>query len=636
MHSVRAVDPVSIKVAVDWARGRDAPLHFHASEQPAENEHCLAVHGRAPVEVIAEAGGLGPDTTLVHATHVTDQDRALIGEAGAHCCFCPTTEHDLADGVGPAEALARAGARLCVGSDSHAVIDLFAEARMVELDQRAASGDRGVFGVEDLAAMATAAGYRSLGWPEGGTLETGALADFATVGLDSVRLAGTDGDNALAAVIFAATAADVRHLVVGGRAVVRKGRHTTVNVATELASAVAEVTAPMTLVIDNIAELITNDPSLGDGPLGVVDDASVVVDGDTVVAVGPAGAVADERLDAAGRCVLPGFVDSHTHLVFAGDRAEEFSRRMAGEPYDGGGIRVTTDATRTAGRAALRSALDERLAEVHRAGTTTVEIKTGYGLSVDSEVELASLAAEATPEATFLGAHLLPNEYQGRADDYVELVCGPMLDAVRDRVRWIDVFCETGAFDADQSRAVLAAGRDAGLGLRLHGNQLGHGPGVQLGVEMGCASVDHCTYLSDADIEALASSDTVATFLPATDFSTRQPYPDARRAIDAGVRVAIASNCNPGSSYTSSLSFCMALAVRDMGMTIDEAVAAVTTGGAAALRRSDVGRIVPGGPAHMTILDAPSRHHLAYRPGVPLIWRTLGADYRLQPAGGQT
>ena len=392
----------------------------------------------------------------------------------------------------------------------------------------------------------------------------------------------------------------------------------------------------MTLVIDNIAELVTNDPEAGDGPLGVVTDASVVIDGDTVVAVGPAGAPADVRIDAGGRCVLPGFVDAHTHLVFAGDRAEEFTRRMAGEPYDGGGIRVTTDATRNAGRDALRHSLQRRLLEVHRAGTTTVEIKTGYGLSVDSEAELASLAAEVTPEATFLGAHLLPGEYQGRPDDYVELVCGPMLEAARGHVRWIDVFCETGAFDADQSRTVLEAGRAAGLGLRLHANQLGHGPGVQLGVEMGCASVDHCTYLSDDDIEALAASDTVATFLPATDFSTRQPYPDARRAIDAGVRVAMASNCNPGSSYTTSLSFCIAMAVRDMGMTIDEAVAAVTTGGAAALGRSDVGRIITDGPAHLTILDAPSRHHLAYRPGVPLIWRTLGADYRLPPAGDQT
>ena len=385
----------------------------------------------------------------------------------------------------------------------------------------------------------------------------------------------------------------------------------------------------MTLVIDNIAELITNVPDLGEGPLGIVENASVVVDGGEVVAIGPAGASADERLDAGGRCVLPGFVDSHTHLVFAGERAEEFTRRMAGEPYDGGGIRITTEATRAAGRQALRASLDGRLTEVHRAGTTTVEIKSGYGLSVESEALATSLAAEVTTETTFLGAHVVPSEYQGRADDYTELVCGPMLDAVRPHVRWIDVFCETGAFDVDQSRAVLEAGRSAGLGLRLHANQLDYGPGVRLGVEMGCASVDHCTYLSDDDLQMLAASDTVATFLPAADFSTRQPYPDARRAIDAGVQVAIASNCNPGSSYTTSISFCIALAVRDMRMTIDEAIAAVTTGGAAALRRSDVGRLAPGGPAHLTILDAPSRHHLAYRPGVPLIWRTLGSDYRL-------
>ncbi|MDE0701682.1 MAG: imidazolonepropionase [Acidimicrobiaceae bacterium] len=391
----------------------------------------------------------------------------------------------------------------------------------------------------------------------------------------------------------------------------------------------------MTLVIDNISELITNDPALGEGPLGIINDASVVVSGDEVLAVGKAGASADKQLDAGGRCVLPGFVDSHTHLVFAGDRAEEFTRRMAGEPYDGGGIRVTTDASRQAGREALRAELGQRLGEVHRAGTTAVEIKSGYGLSVDSEAELTALAAEVTSESTFLGAHLVPSEFQDRVDDYVELVCGPMLDAVRDHVRWIDAFCETGAFDADQSRAVLEAGRAAGLGLRLHANQLGYGPGVQLGVELGCASVDHCTYLSDDDIEALAASDTVATYLPATDFSTRQPYPNARRAIDAGVKVAIASNCNPGSSYTTSLSFCIALAVRDMHMTIDEAVAAVTTGGAAALHRPDLGRIVEGSPAHLTILDAPSRHHLAYRPGVPLIWRTFGSDYRIPSTNDQ-
>ena len=315
----------------------------------------------------------------------------------------------------------------------------------------------------------------------------------------------------------------------------------------------------MTLVIDNIGELVTNAPELGAGPLGIVRDAAIVVDGDTVLSIGPAGASADERLDAGGRCVLPGFVDSHTHLVFAGDRAEEFTRRMAGENYDGGGIRETTEATRAASRDELRRGLDRRLTEVHRAGTTTVEIKSGYGLSVESEAETTSLAAEVTSETTFMGAHVVPREYLGRTDDYVDLVCGPMLEAVRPHVRWIDVFCEEGAFDVDQSRAVLEAGRAAGLGLRLHANQLDYGPGVRLGVEMGCASVDHCTYLSDDDIEALAGSETVATFLPAADFSTRQPYPDARRVIDAGVTVAIASNCNPGSSYTTSMSFCIAL-----------------------------------------------------------------------------
>ena len=383
----------------------------------------------------------------------------------------------------------------------------------------------------------------------------------------------------------------------------------------------------MTLVIDNIGELVTNDPELGAAPLGIIENASVVIEGGVVLAIGPAGAEADERLDAGGRCVLPGFVDSHTHLVFAGDRAEEFTRRMAGEHYDGGGIRVTTEATRAAGREALLAGLARRLDEVHRAGTTTLEIKSGYGLSVDSEAETTALAAEVTSESTFMGAHVVPTEYLGRTDDYVDLVRGPMLEAVLPHVRWIDAFCEEGAFDEDQSRAVLEAGKAAGLGLRLHANQLGYGPGVRLGVEMGCASVDHCTYLSDDDIGALAGSETVATFLPAADFSTRQPYPDARRAIDAGVTVAIASNCNPGSSYTTSISFCIALAVRDMNMTIDEAIAAATTGGAAALLRDDVGRLVPGGPAHLTIVDAPSRHHLAYRPGVPLIWRTLGADY---------
>lgn len=379
------------------------------------------------------------------------------------------------------------------------------------------------------------------------------------------------------------------------------------------------------VVVDNIGVLVTNDPALGVGPLGLVERASVVVDDGLVVAVGPAGAAADERIDAAGRCVIPGFVDSHTHLVFAGDRAAEFTARMAGQPYDGGGIQVTTQATRTASDAQLRHLAEARLAEARRSGTTTVEIKSGYGLSVDEEARALRLAAELTTETTFLGAHLVPAEFAGRADEYVDLVCGEMLAAARPHARWIDAFCEEGAFDADQCRRVLDAGRSVGLGLRLHGNQLRHGPGVQLAVEMGCASVDHCTYLSEDDVEALASSSTVATFLPASDFSTRQPYPDARRVIDAGATVALASNCNPGSSYTTSMPFCIALAVREMGMTIDEALQAATLGGAAALRRTDVGRITPGAAGDLVVLEAPSYHHLAYRPGVALVHRTITA-----------
>lgn len=380
------------------------------------------------------------------------------------------------------------------------------------------------------------------------------------------------------------------------------------------------------LVIDNIGLLVTNRAELGEGLLGVRADVALVITDGRVEAIESAdpGIGADHRIDAGGRCVLPGFVDSHTHLVFAGDRAEEFTARMAGRPYDGGGIRVTTEATRAMPTAELDRLVRLRLIEAHHAGTTTIEIKSGYGLNVADEARSLEIAAAHTAETTFLGAHLLPAEYENRADDYIDLVCGAMLDAAVPHARWVDAFCERGAFDADQCRAVLEAGRASGLGLRLHGNQLGPGPGVALAVECGCASVDHCTYLSDADIDALAGSQTVATFLPAADFSTRQPYPDARRAIDAGVTVALASNCNPGSSYTTSISFCIAIAVREMNMTIEEAVAAVTVGGAAALRRDDVGRLGPGHPGHAVILDAPSYHHLAYRPGVPLIHSTIG------------
>jgi imidazolonepropionase len=373
------------------------------------------------------------------------------------------------------------------------------------------------------------------------------------------------------------------------------------------------------LAIENIGLLVTNDPSLGSGPLGIVRDATLVFEGDRVAAVEPPGAAADTRFDVAGRCVIPGFVDSHTHLVFAGDRSEEFAARMAGRPYEVSGIRVTTEATRAASEDQLRRLAASRRAEALRAGITHLEIKSGYGLNVDGERRLCEIAAELTEDVTFLGAHAVPPEYEGRADEYVELVCGEMLAACAPMARWIDVFCEQGAFDAEQSRAVLAAGQAADLGLRVHGNQLGPGPGIRLAVEMGAASVDHCTYFDDGDVEALAASKTVATFLPATDFSTRQPYPDARRMIDAGARVAIATNTNPGSSNTTSMSFCIALAVREMGMSIDEALLAATLGGARALRREDIGRLALGASGDAVVLDAPSYIDLVYRPGVPLV-----------------
>lgn len=390
----------------------------------------------------------------------------------------------------------------------------------------------------------------------------------------------------------------------------------------------------MTLVIDNVGLLVTNSDEHGDGVLGLRRDVALVVDGETVQAIEPCGAVGDTRIDAAGRCVVPGFVDSHTHLAFAGDRGDEFVARMAGAPYQAGGILTTVAATRAASTAELRRGLAARRDEARRNGITSIEIKSGYGLTVDDERRLLEVAAGETADTTLLAAHVVPPEFAGRADDYVDLICGEMLDAVAGTCRWVDAFCEQGAFDADQCRAVLTAAGARGLGTRLHANQLGQGPGVQLAVELGCASADHCTYLSDADIDALAASSTVATFLPATDFSTRQPYPDARRVIDAGATVALATNCNPGSSYTSSMAFCIALAVRDMRMTIEEALRAATVGGAAALRRPELGRLVPGSPADAAVLAAPSYTHLVYRPGMQLVALTVERGAIASASGG--
>ncbi len=374
-------------------------------------------------------------------------------------------------------------------------------------------------------------------------------------------------------------------------------------------------------LVTNISELVTNDPEAGPGLLGAIEQAALVVEGGTVAWTGPAAQApdADARVDAGGRAVLPGFVDSHSHLVFAGDRAPEFAARMAGTPYAAGGIRTTVAATRAATDEQLSSHVARLVAEMRRQGTTTLEIKSGYGLTVRDEARSLAVARQFTEETTFLGAHVVP---EGDPEEYVALVTGPMLQAARPHARWIDVFCERGAFDEDQARAILAAGAAVGLRGRLHANQLGPGPGVRLAAELGLVAVDHCTYLEDADVAALRDSGTIATLLPGVEFSTRQPYPDARRLLDAGVRVAIASDCNPGSCFTSSIPFCVALAVREMRMTPAEAVHAATYVGAAALDRDDVGRLTVGARADLVVLDAPSHVHLAYRPGVPIVSAT--------------
>lgn len=389
----------------------------------------------------------------------------------------------------------------------------------------------------------------------------------------------------------------------------------------------------MSTLITNIRELVTNAPDAGDeagpagpGPFAAIADAALVVEDGRVAWTGPAARApaADHIADCAGRAVLPGFVDSHAHLVFDGERSAEFAARMAGTPYGAAGIKSTVAATRKASDARLRANARRLAGEMLRQGTTTLECKSGYGLTVDDERRSVAAAAGITDEVTFLGAHVVPLEFETDPGAYVDLVCGPMLSACAPEALWIDVFCERGAFGADEARAILAAGRAVGLQARVHANQLGPGPGVQLAVEADAASADHCTYLTGADVDALAAGDTVATLLPGVEFSTRQPYPDARRLLNAGVTVAIATDCNPGSCFTSSMSLCIALAVREMRLTTQEAVWAATAGGARALRRADVGHLGVGASADLVLLDAPSHAYPAYRPGVPLaaaVWR---------------
>lgn len=392
-------------------------------------------------------------------------------------------------------------------------------------------------------------------------------------------------------------------------------------------------TVTQSLAITGIGRLLTHDPAhatthhpVMPGAGAGLDDAWLVVTDGSIAAVGTGSPPAtDTQVDVGGRAVVPGFVDSHTHLVFAGDRSQEFAARMAGVDYSAGGIVTTMTATAQADDDALRRLLANRVAESQAAGITTREIKSGYGTTVEGEARLLRLAGEVTRHTTFLGAHVVPPDFGDDVDGFVGLVTGPMLAACAPLATSIDVFCEVGAFDRDQSLAVLRAGMAAGLTPRVHANQLGPGPGVEVAVAVGAASADHCTHLTDADVAALAGSDTVATLLPATDFSTRQPYPDARRLVDAGATVALATNANPGSSHTTSMGFVIALAVRDCRLSSDEALWAATRGGATSLRCHDLGHLTPGAPADLVVLEAPTPEHFVYRPGMPLVTATMVA-----------
>jgi imidazolonepropionase len=377
----------------------------------------------------------------------------------------------------------------------------------------------------------------------------------------------------------------------------------------------------MSIAITNIGSLVTNDQSLRSGILGELQNAALVIENDKIAWVGVTSEVpaTDQQIDVAGKAVIPGFVDSHAHLLFAGERSKEFQARMKGEKYFAGGIQSTVVATRATSNEALEQNMLRLVSEMQRSGITTYETKSGYGLTKADETRALEIAAKYTPETTFLGAHVVPSEYAGKEDRYVDLVIGEMLDSVLPHAKWIDVFCDQGAFDVDQARQILQAGIDKGLLPRIHANQLTQGGGVQLAVELDCASADHCTHLSDKDIELLAGSNTVATLVPGAEFSTRATYPNAARLFDAGVNVAIATDCNPGSSYTTSMPFCIALAIREMGFSPEQALWSATMGGAKALRRTDVGSLAVGQSADLVVLNAASYLHLGYRPGVDLV-----------------
>jgi imidazolonepropionase len=386
------------------------------------------------------------------------------------------------------------------------------------------------------------------------------------------------------------------------------------------------------LILTGIGELATNHP----GPAeGVIREAALVIQDDTVAWTGPGGDLPAEwagalSLDLEGRAVMPGFVDSHTHLVFAGDRSDEFARRMASESYAdiaaaGGGILATVAATRAADREALVQGARRRMERMLATGTTTLEVKSGYGLDTATELLMLEVAAEAAAglpislRRTFLGAHTVPPDYRTDRAGYVDLVIDEMLPACAPHADYCDVFVEEGAFDLEEARRILVAGQALGLGARVHAEQLGHSGGAALAAELSAVSADHLDHVTAEDAAGMAEAGTVAGLVPGASFQLRHPQAPGPMLWEAGVTVALATDCNPGTSYIESMPFVVALAVTQMGLTVEQAAWAATRGGALSLGMDDRGRLAPGDRADLIILNAPSVAHLAYRPATALV-----------------
>lgn len=366
-------------------------------------------------------------------------------------------------------------------------------------------------------------------------------------------------------------------------------------------------------LICNIFQLITN----SNRDLGIIENAAFVIENGKVAWVGENKNApdCDQKIDANGGVVTPGFVDSHTHAVFAGDRHKDYVARMAGTKYASGGIRTTVEATRSATFEELTTLTKSIVHRSFNSGTTTIEIKSGYGLDIETEVKILKVAKQFTDETTFLGAHVLPKEFSDERSAYVEIVKGEMLNACAPFAKWIDVFCDESAFSVDEAREILEAGISKGLQGRIHGNQIADSGGADLAAELQLASVDHCTHVSDKSISKLAEAGVVATLLPGAEFFTKSPFPNGQRYLDAGVEVALASDCNPGSSFITSMPLVMGLAVREMNFSPAQALYAATMGGAKALRRSDVGHLNVGARADFVIWQAPTFEHITYRLG---------------------